>query len=111
MTFTVPWDSTTNVREVVIDHGKSATIVGQDLTGNLLTAEFPTDEHAIGHIKEGHGRVQFADGSVKALPPPKEPGSLAILGGLLALAVFVVAGLLVARRWARSRAQSAESPA
>ena len=110
MTFTVPWDSTTNVREVLINDGKRATVVGQDQTGNRVTAEFPTDEHAIGHIKEGNGRVQFADGSVQALPPPKQVWSLAMVGGLLALAVLAVGGVLVARRWSVRRVGRPESP-
>jgi hypothetical protein len=104
VTFTVPWDSTTDLREVWIDDGKRATIVGQDQRGKLVTAQFPTDEHAIGHIKEGNGRVRFGDGSVRTLPPPKQPWSLATVFGLLALGVLVAGSVLVV--WRRSARRS-----
>jgi hypothetical protein len=99
------------VREVLINDGKRATIVGEDWTGILVTAEFATDEHAIGHINEGHGRVQFTDGSVRALPPSQQRWPLATVGGLLALAVLVVGGVLLARRWSAKRVGSTASPA
>jgi hypothetical protein len=114
VTFSVPWDSTIKVRGVSFSDGKRATLAGEDPTGNQVTEEFPTDGHAVRHIKEGNGRVRFGDGSVRVIPVPRDswadPWWLAAVGSLLAFAALVIGGVWVARHWSARRVRGPAAP-